>query len=141
MSKSADFEAAFLQLVFNGVAIPGIADNAAAPLTALYVSLHIADPGELGNQATNEVTYTGYSRVAVTRSPVGWQVLGSEVRPVADIVFPLVAGGTGLIQYAAIGTQGAGVGLVLWSGQVVPPLSYFPGATPVLGTSSFVMED
>jgi len=43
--KTAYLENAWLKLLFQAVAIANIADNAASsPLTALYISLHTADP-------------------------------------------------------------------------------------------------
>ncbi len=44
---------------------------ATSTTTKLWVSLHTADPGNSGNQGTNEVTYTGYARVATNRSGAG----------------------------------------------------------------------
>lgn len=43
-----------------------------------YVSLHTGDPGEAGDQTTNEATYAGYARVAVARDSGGWTVTGSQ---------------------------------------------------------------
>lgn len=58
MSKGNTFENDLLLLIFNATAIGNIADNAASsPLTNLYVSLHTGDPGEAGNQTTNECAY------------------------------------------------------------------------------------
>lgn len=37
----------------------------------LYLSLHSGTIGSGGDQTTNEITYTGYARVAVTRSSSG----------------------------------------------------------------------
>ena len=69
MSKGDTFENDLLKLIFNGTAIANIADNAAtSPLTNLFVALHTADPGETGNQSTNEVSYTGYARATVARA-------------------------------------------------------------------------
>jgi hypothetical protein len=39
--------------------------------TNLYVALHTGAVGAGGNQTTNEVTYTGYARVAIARSSSG----------------------------------------------------------------------
>ena len=69
MSKGNTFENDLLGLIFNGTAIANLADDAAtSPLTELYVSLHTADPGEAGDQTTNECAYTSYARVAVART-------------------------------------------------------------------------
>ena len=62
-------------LIFNATAIAQFADNAASSAsTELWVSLHTADPGDTGTQGTNEVSYTGYARVAVERTTSGWAV-------------------------------------------------------------------
>ena len=62
MSKSNTFENELLALIFNGTGIANLADNAVSgPLTNLYLALHTADPGEGGDQSTNEISYTGYS--------------------------------------------------------------------------------
>lgn len=37
----------------------------------LYLSLHTGSVGAAGDQTTNEIAYTGYSRVAVTRTSSG----------------------------------------------------------------------
>ena len=55
MSKSNALETALLELVFKATTFDGIAENdTSSPNTNLYVSLHTADPGEAGTQATNE---------------------------------------------------------------------------------------
>ena len=72
MSKSNFLENAILNLIFRAVAIANIADNAAAsPLTNLYWSLHTADPGEAGTQATSETSYGSYARQPVARTTGG----------------------------------------------------------------------
>jgi hypothetical protein len=40
-------------------------------VNTLYLSLHTGSIGGAGDQTTNEVSYTGYSRVAVTRTSSG----------------------------------------------------------------------
>ena len=39
--------------------------------STLYLSLHTGTLGGAGNQTTNEVTYTGYSRIPVSRNSSG----------------------------------------------------------------------
>ena len=75
MSKGNTFENDLVALIFNATAIANIADNASSsPLTSLYLALHSLDPGEAGDQTTNEVAYTSYARVAVTRNRGGFSV-------------------------------------------------------------------
>lgn len=142
MSKGNTFENDWLKLVFNATAIGNLADNAgASPLTNLYVSLHSADPGEAGDQSTNEVAYTGYARKSVARSGGGWTVTGSSVSPAADIEFPACTGGSATATHFAIGTAASGAGKLLYKGTVSPSISVANGVTPKLTTATTVSED
>jgi hypothetical protein len=142
MSKSNAFENDLLELIFNGVAIANLADNAASsPLTNLYVSLHTADPGEAGDQSTNETTYTSYARVAVARTAGGWTVTGNSVSPVANIDFPAATGGSGTITYFGVGSASSGAGVLYYSGTVTPSISVTSGVTPRLTTASTITEE
>lgn len=142
MSKGNTFENDLLKLIFNATAIANMADNAASsPLTNLYVSLHTADPGEAGDQTTNETTYTSYARVAVARTSGGWTVSANSVSPVANIDFPTCTGGSATITHWAVGTASSGAGKLLYSGAVSPNISVSSGVTPRLTTSSAITED
>lgn len=142
MSKSNTFENDWLKLIFNATAIANLADNAASsPLTNLYVSLHTADPGEAGNQTTNEVSYTSYARVAVARTTGGWTVTNNSVSPVANIDFPAATGGTGTVTYFGVGSASSGTGVLYYSGTVSPSISVSTGVTPRLTTASTITED
>ena len=142
MSKGNTFENDWLKLIFNATAIANIADNASAsPLTNLYASLHTGDPGEAGDQTTNECAYTSYARVAVARTSGGWTVTNNSVSPVATIGFPACTGGTETATHWAVGTASSGAGKLLYSGTVSPNISISTGVTPQLTTASAVTED
>lgn len=142
MSKGNTFENDLLKLIFNATAIANIADNAAsAPLTNLYVSLHTGDPGEGGDQTTNECAYGSYARVAVARTSGGFTVSGNSVSPVADIDFPEATSGSETVTHFAIGTASSGAGKILYSGTVSPNISVSSGVIPRLTTGSTVTED
>lgn len=142
MSKSNAFENSLLALIFNGTAISNLADNAASsPLTNLYVSLHTSDPGEAGNQSTNETTYTSYARVAVARTSGGWTVTSNSVSPVANIDFPACTGGTATITHFGVGSASSGTGVLYYSGTVTPNISVSTGVTPRLTTASTITEE
>ena len=81
MSKSNTFENDLQQFTFNNVTVPGIG-------TTLFVALHTADPGEAGDQLTNEAAYTGYTRTGVNRNSGGWTVAGNAATNAAEILFP-----------------------------------------------------
>lgn len=142
MSKGNTFENDLLKLIFNGVTIPGIADNTVtAPLGFLYVSLHSADPGEGGSQTTSEINYTSYARVAVARDPSGWTVTGNSVSPTNNIDFPTGTGGGGTATHFAIGTDLNGTGKVLYKGAITPNIVCGNGVTPRISTNSTITED
>lgn len=143
MSKGNTFENDFLKLVFNATAIANIADNAGtSPLTNLYVSLHTADPGETGDQTTNEISYTGYARVAVARTTGGWTVTNNSVSPVANITFGEMTAGTGgTVTHVAVGTAASSTGKILWYGTVDPDIVVTTGVIPEITTSSTITED
>lgn len=142
MSKGNTFENDLLKLIFQATAIANIADNASAsPLTNLYVSLHTSDPGEAGDQTTNEVTYTSYARVAVARSGAGWTITANSVSPAATVSFPAGTGGSGTATHVGVGTSLSGAGKLLYSGTVTPNIVTGNGITPQLTTASTITED
>lgn len=142
MSKGDTFENDLLKLIFNATAIANIADNAAtSPLTNLYVSLHTADPGETGTEATSEIAYTSYARVAVARTSGGWTVTANSVSPAADIVFPAGTGGSGTATHAAVGVAASGATKILYKGAISPTIVCGNGITPRITTASTFTED
>ena len=142
--KGDTFENDLLKLIFNQTAIANIADNAAsAPITNIEVALHTSDPGDAGNQTTNEVAYTGYARVAVARTVGGWTVTNNSVSPVSIISFPQRsdAGTTVVATHWSAGTAHTSTGKILYSGTVTPNISISQNVTPQLTTASTVTED
>lgn len=144
MSKGNTFENDILQLIFNAVAIAGLADNdATSPLTELWVSLHTADPGEAGDQTTSEAAYTDYERVSVARASGagGWTISGNSVSPTDVVAFPQASGGTETITHAAIGTDETGTGKILYKGALTPNIAVATGVTPRITDTSTITED
>lgn len=142
MSKSNTFENDLLKLLFNATAIAGVADNAGtSPITELYVALHTTSPTETGDQNDSEVSYTGYTRVGVTRDSSGWTVTNSSVSPTNPITFGACSAGSATATHFSVGTQASGDGKVLYYGTITPNISISAGVTPQLTTSSFITED
>lgn len=147
MPKSATYEASILALLLNAVGISGIADNTAtSALTQLYVSLHTASPGGSGNQATNEISYTGYARVGVSRSSGSpfWTISGgspASAQPNSTITFPNMTGGSGgTVTYIAIGSASTGGGEIFYFGPVTPNIVVSAGVSPQISAASAVTE-
>lgn len=143
MSKGDTFENDLLQLIFNATAIADLADNdATSPLTSLYLSLHTADPGETGTQATNEVSYTSYARVAVARTAGGFTVSTNSVVLAANQDFPADTGGTqGTATHFAVGVASSGATKILYKGTITPNIVLNIGVTPRLTTGTTITED
>lgn len=131
MSKSNALENALLLLVFNATTFNGIAENdTTSPNTDLYVSLHTADPGEAGTQATNESAYTSYARVAVARSGSGWTVSGNTVTNAALVQFPQCTGGSETITHVGVGLGASSTTTLLYKGALSASLSVSSGIQP-----------
>lgn len=141
MSKGNTFENDLLQLIFNAAAIADLAENdATSPATSLAVALHTADPGEAGDQSTNEAAYTGYARQTVARTAGGWVVTGSSVSPAADIDFPECNAAPGAaITYFSVGTGVANK--LLYYGTVTPNITMAVGVIPRIKSTSTITED
>ena len=145
MSKSNAFETALLQLVFQNSNIANIGDatglRGAATAGQLFFSLHTADPGEVGTQATSEVPYTSYARVGVARSSAGFTVTDNSVSPAANVDFPACTGGTATATHFSVGVASSGSTLVLYKGAISPTIAISTGVTPRLTTATAITED
>jgi len=141
VSKSDVFENDLLKLIFNGTAIADLAqDDSSAPATTLTVALHTSDPAEGGTQASNEISYTGYARVAVARTTGGWTVTANSVSPVANIDFgQMTAGAGGTVTHFSVGTGVSNK--LLYSGTVTPNIVVTNGVIPRLTVASAITED
>lgn len=130
------FASDVLKLFFNATTIATLARDATSPATSLYCSLHTASPGAGGDQTTNEISYTGYARVAVVRTSSGWTISTNTVVPAANITFGACTAGSGTVTHWAIGTGSSGAGYGMFFGTVTPNISVSSGVTPILTTAS-----
>ena len=134
MSKSNSMENSMLLLFFNNTDFANIGDasglGGSASAGSLYIGLHTADPGEAGDQTTNEADYTGYARVAVARTSGGWTVVDNGVSNTAAITFGACTAGSNTITHFSIGTAASGAGILLYSGALDSSLAVSTGITP-----------
>lgn len=139
MPFARDIQSSILSLLLRGEAIGGFADNAAsAPVEDLYVSLHTADPTDLGDQNDNEVAYTGYARAHIKRAPGSprFEVVAGVASPSDPIDFPQVSAGSATITHVGVGVTPSGPGRPLFFGELVTPLEIEAGDIPRLTTAS-----
>jgi len=137
MSKGNTWETELLQLVFNNTDAALIGDatglRGSSSAGSLYVSLHTGDPGEAGNQTTNECAYTSYARVAVARSGSGWTVSSNTVTNAALIQFPQCTGSSETATHFGIGTASTSTGKILYKGALSASLAISSGIQPQFG--------
>lgn len=145
MSKSNTFENDFLKLVFHNTDCSLIGDatglRGSSTAGSLYFSLHTSDPGEAGDQTTNEVTYTSYARAAVARTAGGFTVSTNTVALVGNVSFPTGTGGSGTATHWGLGASSSGAGKVLYKGAISPSIVCGNGVTPTLTAGTVVTED
>jgi hypothetical protein len=150
---SNQFAADLLNLVFNGTAITGIAQNHGTPNATIFFSLHFDDPGEAGTQATNAASYTSYARVSRTRTNAsGGMTAATATDPAStsphttNVDFPestgAEPGGGGILDWFAVGETLATAGKIFWSGAVSPTITVAgAGVTPRLTTATAITLD
>lgn len=94
-----------------------------------FVRLHSSDPGEAGTAVTNEISYTGYDGVTVSRT-TGFSVSGNTASNAALVQFPLCTGGTATATHFSICTTQNGAGQIIVSGALTSSLSISNGIQP-----------
>jgi hypothetical protein len=148
MSKSNIWESDLLKLVFNNTTSSNIGDTTgivgSSSAGSLYVSLHTSDPGETGDQTTNEANYTGYLRVPVVRTTGGWTISGTnptQATNAALITFPQCTGGSNTITHVGIGTDPSGSGKLLYSGVLGSSVNISNNITPAFSAGQLVITE
>lgn len=146
MSMSNALENGLLEHILNNADIPNIGDatglRGSSADGSLYVSAHTGDPGEAGNQETNEIAFTGYARVAVTRDGTGWTVVANTATPAANLDFgKMTAGAGGTVTHIGIGTASSGAGVLLLSGTTDPDITVANGIILRIENTSTITFD
>lgn len=121
-----------LNKIFQNTALPWDAN------VLLYVSLHTASPVATGNQTTFEASYTGYSRVAVSRTSGGWTLSGQQMSNAGAITFG-TASTAQTITDVGIGTAASGAGELLFFGTLNSSLSVVSGTIPTFPIGSLIV--
>lgn len=142
MSATNAFETALLALIFNATTLGDYAENdSSSPLANFQLSLHTGDPGETGDQTTNEAAYTSYAREAVARTSGGWTVSGNQATLTSLLGFTQASGGSETETHFGIGRAASSTGTLDFSGTVSPNIVVSSGVTPQLTTSTAVSLD
>ncbi len=139
MGTSTSNANSWLLLMFNTTTFANYAINAtASPETNIHCGLNTADPGAGGTMATNEVAYTTYARVNITRASGagGFTVTSNAVSNQAVTTFGACTALTSTATHMCWGKTGGGAALILWSGTVTPNIAISNGVTPSLTTAT-----
>jgi hypothetical protein len=135
MSKGNTTENDLLELFFKTTALSWAAN------ANLFISLHTADPGEAGNQTTNECAYGSYARQSVVRSASGWTVSGNQASNAALITFPEASSGSETVTHVAIGTATSGTGQILYKGALTASRAVSTGITPQFAIAALTVTE
>lgn len=136
MSTADAWESGQLRLVFGNTDFTLLGDagglRGSATAGSIYIGLYTADPGESGDQTTNETSYGGYARTAVARAITAqWTESGGVVTNVNDVVFPaLASGGPVTFTHVGVGVASAGAGKLMYSGAFTTPKTAQNGDVP-----------
>lgn len=129
MSLSNTAENDFLKCLLQGT------DPSWRAGATFYLALHSSDPGEAGDQTTNEVAYTSYARVALTKAS-DWTDAGSTFTNANLEQFPTCTGLTATATHFSIGTDASGAGVRLASGVLGSSLAISNGIQPQFPVAS-----
>lgn len=146
MSMPNTAENNLMKLLFTNTTWAGIGDATgivgSATAGSWFCMLFTADPGEAGDQTTNEISYTGYTRPPVARSGAGWTVTGNSVSPVSTIQFAISTGGTGgTATHWGVGKASSSTGELVVSGTIAPNIPVSTNVTPQLLNSTSLTVD
>jgi hypothetical protein len=113
MSFSNSTETDILTYIFDTTA-PAWAGNA-----NFWLALYTADPTETGTAITNEVAYSGYARVSISRT-TGFTVSGNTASNAELVQFPATtASGAADCTYGAVVTTASGAGQIIARGALL----------------------
>lgn len=127
MSASNTTENDLVSYIFDSTA-PAWAGNA-----NFYIRLHSADPGETGTAITNEISYTSYDGVAISRT-TGFTISGNEASNAALVQFPTCTGSSATATHFSVCTTQNGAGQIIVSGALSASLSISSGIQPQFNT-------
>lgn len=136
MAIGTTFANYLAKLLFNGIAIANIADNASVgPLTVFYIALHTASPGS-GDQTANESTDPAYARKAVARNSGGLTVTDNVINLTSTLTFNEESGADITYTHVSVGVASAGASMILVYGALSTPIHGGAGKIPQLKTTT-----
>ena len=148
MSKVNGFETDLLELVFNNADIAGIGApsglQGSVTQGSLYVALFDSTLALESGSAADELTYTGYARVATDRHVTDWDVTGPSVQNVGTIQFAANGGALtpSVVAFAVCKAGAALVDDLIYWGSLTSSKTIPPGTSPrFLDSQLTITED
>jgi hypothetical protein len=135
MSKSTTTSNETLDALLRGI------DPAWRSGATRYIAFHTASPNIGGSQTTNEATYTGYARVAVTAATGFTVASGGSTSNTALIQFPQCTGGSNILTHVSIGTSLTGAGQIIYFGALSSPLTVSNQIQPQFSSGALVASE
>jgi len=142
MAKSDTLETGILKLVYQNIDLANIGDAAGLQNSATAGSIWLAlfTTATTDAAAGTEATYTGYTRIALVRSAVGWTVADNVVSNASIVTFPTNSGTIQTVTHVATMTASSG-GDFLHHGQLSAPLIIDNGNIPKFEIGDFSVTE
>lgn len=132
MSATDAFETGIMTLIFQNTDFANVGDatglRGSTTAGVFYIGLHTSDPGETGDQTTNESAYTNYARVSVARAAAQWTHASGVTDNDNAITFPACGVTGSTVTHFSVGTNSSGAGNRFFNG--TSSLSVSNGITP-----------
>lgn len=134
MSATNAFETSLLGLIVTNAAAANVGDASglqpSAAAGVFWIGLHTADPGETGDQTTNETAYTNYARQDEARNTTQWTVTGNTADNDNAIGFPTGGASGATLTHFGLGSATSGAGNLFLYGALTSSLAVSSGITP-----------
>jgi len=106
-----------------------------------YIALYTASPGVGGSATTNEATYTGYGRVAVTAATGFAAASAGSTSNTGLIQFAECTAGSNTVTYVAIVDTASGAGTLIYFGALTSPRDVSAGIQPQFAISALTATE
>lgn len=140
MSASNAFETALLGLIITNANAANVGDatglRGSSTAGVFWISLHTSDPGEAGDQTTNETAYTNYARQDEARNTTQWTVTNDTADNDNAIGFPTGGASGATLTHFGLGSDTSGAGNLFLSGALGASLAVSSGITPSFAAGS-----
>jgi len=134
MSATNAFETSLLGLIITNADAANVGDAAglqnSAAAGVFWISCAVGDPGETGDQTTNETVYTNYARQDEARDTTQWTVTNNTADNDNAISFPTCGVTGATLTHFGLGSAQTTAGNLFLYGALTASLIVSAGVTP-----------